>query len=239
MSRDNREKKTDKIEEIAFEKHELIPAVVQDVENGEVLMLAYMNRQSLEKTLETGLTWFWSRSRQKYWQKGESSGHIQEVKAIHYDCDADTLLIQVKQTGPACHTGERTCFFNLLFQEGWPEEGLPEEKKSAAISEHEHELLPWLTELIRERARSQPEGSYVASLLQEGKDGMLKKVVEEAAEVVIASKNDSREELVYETADLLFHLLVLLEASGVRSGEVVSELISRKGGNHAKDVDSG
>jgi len=229
---------TEKIEEIAFDKHELIPAVVQDVENGEVLMLAYMNRESLEKTLETGLTWFWSRSRQKYWQKGESSGHIQEVKAIHYDCDADTLLIQVRQTGPACHTGERTCFFNPLFQEERLEEGLPE-KKAAAVSADEHELLPWLTELIRERLRRKPEGSYVASLLQEGKDGMLKKVVEEAAEVVIASKNDSREELVYETADLLFHLLVLLEASGVSSGEVVSELISRKGRNHAKTVDSG
>lgn len=112
------------IEEIAFEKHELIPAIIQDVESDDVLMLAYMNRQSLEKTLQTGLTWFWSRSRQKFWQKGETSGHIQEVKTISYDCDADTLLIKVKQTGPACHTGERSCFFNHLYPGQPQEEGI-------------------------------------------------------------------------------------------------------------------
>ncbi len=114
----------DKIEEIAFEKHELIPAIIQDHENGDVLMLAYMNRQSLEKTFQTGRTWFWSRSRQQFWQKGETSGHIQEVMAINYDCDADTLLIKVKQTGPACHTGERSCFFNRLYPEPAQGEGV-------------------------------------------------------------------------------------------------------------------
>ncbi len=101
--------------ELAFEKYELLPAIIQDHANGDVLMLAYMNRESLQKTLETGLTWFWSRSREKYWQKGESSGNIQKVQEILYDCDADTLLVKVKQTGPACHTGERSCFYRSLY----------------------------------------------------------------------------------------------------------------------------
>ncbi len=102
------------LEELAFEKHGLLPSIIQDYASGEVLMLAYMNRESLQKTLETGLTWFWSRSREQFWQKGESSGNIQEVQEIFFDCDADTLLIKVKQTGPACHTGERSCFYRSL-----------------------------------------------------------------------------------------------------------------------------
>lgn len=111
-------KKVKKPEELKYNGDGLIPAIVQDVDTNEVLMLAYMNAESLKKTIETGKTWFWSRSRQKYWQKGESSGHIQEVRSIHYDCDADTLLIKAKQTGVACHTGNYTCFFNCLVADG-------------------------------------------------------------------------------------------------------------------------
>ncbi len=230
-------KKSGEIEEMAFGKQELLPAIIQEAASGEVLMLAYMNRQSLEKTLQTGLTWFWSRSRQRFWQKGETSGHIQEVQEIRYDCDGDTLLILVRQKGPACHTGQRSCFFNRLPQEKGPGsdpmpgalsepdpgDGLPQ--TTAA----EEEILPWLTEVIRERLRSKPSASYVAALLQEGPDHILKKLAEETAEVLLAAKGGSREELVREAADLLFHLLVLLEASGVQSGEVVKELWSRRG----------
>ncbi len=102
------------LDKLAFDKHEILPAIIQDYNNGEILMLAYMNKESLQKTLDTGVTWFWSRSRQKLWQKGESSGNTQEVKEIYYDCDADTLLVKVNQNGPACHTGERSCFYRSL-----------------------------------------------------------------------------------------------------------------------------
>ncbi len=222
--------KTGEIEEIAFQKQELIPAIIQDAATGEVLMLAYMNRQSLEKTLQTGLTWFWSRSRQQFWQKGETSGHIQQVQEIRYDCDADTLLIQVQQRGPACHTGARSCFFNRLDLEKTADEHVPPGKQSGAGIEEEEALLPWLTEIIQERVANRPPGSYISSLLQEGSDRLLLKLAEEAAEVMIASKNGSREEVVHEAADLLFHLLVLLEASGVSSREVAKELRARRGG---------
>ncbi len=222
--------KTGGIEEIAFQKQELIPAIIQDAATGEVLMLAYMNRQSLEKTLQTGLTWFWSRSRQQFWQKGETSGHIQRVQEIRYDCDADTLLIQVEQRGPACHTGARSCFFNSLdLGETADERPSPGENSGPGLKT-EDELLPWLTEIIRERMVNRPPGSYVSSLLQAGPDRLLLKLAEEAAEVMIASKNGSREEVVHEVADLLFHLLVLLEVSGVSSYEVVQELRARRGG---------
>ncbi len=222
--------KTGEIEEIAFQKQELIPAIIQDATTGDVLMLAYMNRQSLEKTLQTGLTWFWSRSRQQFWQKGETSGHIQQVQEIRYDCDADTLLIQVQQRGPACHTGARSCFFNRLDLGKTADEHVPPGEQSGTGIEEEEELLPWLTEIIQERVANRPPGSYIASLLQEGSDRLLLKLAEEAAEVVIASKNGSREEVVHEAADLLFHLLVLLETSGVSSREVTKELRARRGG---------
>ncbi len=222
--------KTGEIEEIAFQKQELIPAIIQDATTGEVLMLAYMNRQSLEKTLQTGLTWFWSRSRQQFWQKGETSGHIQQVQEIRYDCDADTLLIQVQQRGPACHTGARSCFFHKLDLGKTADEHVSPGEQSGAGIEEEEELLPWLTEIIQERVANRPPGSYISSLLKEGPDQLLLKLAEEATEVIIASKNGSREEVVHEAADLLFHLLVLLETSGVSSREVVQELLARRGG---------
>lgn len=222
--------KTGGLEEIAFQKQELIPAIIQDAASGEVLMLAYMNRQSLEKTLQTGLTWFWSRSRQQFWQKGETSGHIQRVQEIRYDCDADTLLIQVEQRGPACHTGARSCFFNTLGPVKTADARFSPGEQSGIGMETVDELLPWLTKIIRERLVNKPPGSYVSSLLQDGSDRLLVKLAEEAAEVMIASKSGSREEVVHEAADLLFHLLVLLEVSGVSSREVVQELQARRGG---------
>ncbi len=201
------------LNQLDFEKQELLPAVVQDCDSGEVLMLAYMNREALQKTLDTGVTWFWSRSRKKYWQKGETSGNIQLVREIRYDCDADTLLIRVEQKGPACHTGKRSCFFNSL---------LP-----PAGGEDEKELLPWLSRVIRHRIQERPAESYVASLADGGTDRVLQKISEESAELLIAAKNGEKEKIIGESADLLFHFLVLLETLGIRSAQIVEELERR------------
>lgn len=200
------------MEEFKFDDKGLIPAIVQDYKTGEVLMLAYMNRQSLEKTLETNRTWFYSRSRQELWCKGETSGNIQIVKEVRYDCDADALLVFVEQSGPACHTGNRSCFYRQLTT--YPK----------GLQTH------WLFELdrlVEKRKREKPEKSYTSELFGKGLDFIGKKVSEEADEVVKAAKCESRERLIEEVADLLFHLIVLLREKEVEFFEVEKELYRR------------
>lgn len=187
-------------------------------------MLAYMNEESLKKTLETGQTWFYSRSRQELWHKGETSGHIQTVKRIDYDCDGDALLLLVEQTGSACHTGATTCFYRTLQAAGNNTQGnIPKES-----------FLWELEKIIAERKVNRPAGSYVAKLFNGGLDRILKKVGEEAGEVIIAAKNEDRSELIYESGDLLFHLLVLLAEKDIALSEVLTELAARHRPSAAK-----
>jgi len=213
----SKEKEVTDIGQLKYDQDGLIPAIIQDVHTREVLMMAYMNRDSLQKTLETGNTWFWSRSRQCYWQKGESSGHTQEVQSVYYDCDADTLLIKVVQNGVACHTGNYTCFFNLLQEKDKQEGDYPV-----------NQILSELTWIIRERKEKRPEGSYVSSLLEGGKKKLARKLGEEALETVLALEEEDDEELIRESADLLFHLLVMLESRDMDLGRVLQELASRR-----------
>jgi phosphoribosyl-AMP cyclohydrolase / phosphoribosyl-ATP pyrophosphohydrolase len=206
---------------LRFNEQGLIPAIVQDASSGQVLMLAYMNREALARTLETGLAHYWSRSRATLWQKGETSGHRQHVREVRYDCDADTLLILAEQEGVACHTGERSCFFHVLSDRpSSPSQALT--WGTAAILEH-------LYEVILERKQRAPEASYVASLMARGQDQVLKKVVEEAAEVALASKNGRAEEILYEMADLWFHSLVALGWHTLPPRGVFEELQRRFG----------
>lgn len=214
------------IDKINFDKNGLVPAIIQDYKTGQVLMLAYMNAESLGKTLESGKTWFYSRSRQSLWMKGESSGHVQEVKEILYDCDEDTLLIKVEQTGVACHTGHYSCFYRNsegeeIEKEIFDPEKIYSGKEGAGI-------LYELYDVIKDRQAKMPEGSYTTYLFDKGIDKILKKVGEENAEVIIAAKNRVKSEVVYETSDLIYHLLVLLVEQGVDLSEIFAELRSRR-----------
>src|SRR5512143_4129475 len=213
---------------LKFDKDGLVPAIVQDYMNGEVLMMAYMNALAVEKTLETGLCHYWSRSRQKLWLKGETSGHTQAVKEAYYDCDADCLLFKVDQKTAACHTGHRSCFYTKIEAEGVRDAGSKVFEESDVYSGSD--ILDKVFAVIEERRRSPVEGSYVGKLLSDGRDRILKKVGEEAAEVVIAAKNGSKEELVHETADLWFHTLVALSDAGVSPVDVYKELKKRREG---------
>ncbi len=205
------------IKNLKYDSNGLIPAIIQDWKNGDVLMLAYMNEGSLKKTIETGNTHFWSRSRGKLWKKGETSGNEQIVKEINYDCDNDTLLIKVEQKGVACHTGNRSCFYSKMY-----------EKEAGAISADVN-VLDKIYEIILDRKRNLREGSYVSSLFKSGRDKILKKIGEEASEVVIGSKNDKKEEIIYEIADLWFHSLVLLGYHDITPEEIYKELQKRFG----------
>lgn len=201
------------MERVRFGADGLIPAIVQDATSGQVLTLAWMNRESLERTLAEGRTWFWSRSRSELWNKGATSGNTQTVRSIAMDCDQDALVVLVDQTGVACHTGAQTCFHE-------PVAGTPFEPFTA-IAE--------LTRTIAERAAANdPESSYTARLLAKGIDTCCKKVGEEATEVVLAAKGKEHDQLVYESADLLYHLAVVWQASGVDFAEVAAELKSRR-----------
>lgn len=211
---------------VKFDEKGLVPAVVQE-ENGQVLMLAYMNEESLKKTLETGYTWFFSRSRQKLWQKGETSGNVQKVKEISYDCDGDTLLVRVHQTGVACHTGTYTCFSGRKLM-GGEEKGIavvPPEKKADLA-----EVLYDLYNVIQDRRFNPVEGSYTNYLFEKGQDKILKKVGEEAVETIIASKNNVRKDVVYEMGDLWYHCLVLLAYHNISPEELFAELMGRRKG---------
>ncbi len=199
--------------ELKFDEKGLIPAVVQDNATGQVLMVAYMNGQSIEKTLETGTTWFYSRSRKRLWNKGETSGNVQKVVSIDYDCDADTLLVKVDPAGPACHTGNTSCFYRRIYE-------------SESI-ESKDDILVMLARVIKERKTGGDENSYTRYLFDKGIDKILKKVGEESAEVIIAAKNEGTEELVYEAADLIYHLMVLLEEKNTNIDAVKKELSGR------------
>ncbi|MFZ5874934.1 MAG: bifunctional phosphoribosyl-AMP cyclohydrolase/phosphoribosyl-ATP diphosphatase HisIE [Nitrospirota bacterium] len=201
---------------ITFDAAGLIPAVIQERGSGRVLMLAYMNRESLERTLATGYTHFFSRSRQALWKKGETSGHTQRVTSLRLDCDGDTLVVEVEQTGPACHTGSPTCFFRRV--DG--EQLTPDPAGGGAV-------LDQVYRVIQDRKKHPVEGSYVVSLLKGGVDRILKKVAEEAGEVVLASKNGERGQIVWEVADLWFHTLVALGYHDIPPSAIYDELTQR------------
>ena len=224
---------------LKFDDAGLIPAVVQEASTGEVLMVAWMNREALEKTLATGQTWFWSRSRRELWWKGATSGHFQEVREIVADCDFDTLLLRVDQTGGiACHEGVPSCFHNPLTE---PEPRLLRETEARLTSVSRRpsrtpaEILDELYRLIQQRQESPDPQSYTCRLLAAGVDRVCRKVGEEATEVVVAAKNGSPDELAAETADLLYHLLVLLVATDTAWENVLDELRKRRSAGHGGD----
>jgi phosphoribosyl-AMP cyclohydrolase / phosphoribosyl-ATP pyrophosphohydrolase len=204
---------TEWVGSLRFDENGLIPAVVQDSDSGRVLMVAYANRESLEKTLATGDVHFWSRSRQTIWRKGETSGNVLRLRSIAADCDLDCLLVRAEPAGPVCHTGELSCFF--------------EELMGAAPSSELGEVLGRLTRVVRERHESRPEGSYTVELFAKGVPRIAQKVGEESTEVVIAAASGDARELAEESADLLYHLLVLWKASGIAPGDVASALARR------------
>ena len=210
------------LERIKFDQQGLVPAIIQDASNGTVLMLAYMNRESLTKTLETGTTWFYSRSRQELWNKGATSGHVQTVKELLYDCDGDTLLVKVEQTGAACHEGTYSCFSRRF---GEAESTLTERPQVLDAA-----VLPELFAVLEDRRQNPQAGSYTSSLFAKGEDRILKKIGEEAAETIIAAKNHSQGEVIYEMADLWYHCLVLLAAHNISLSELMEELAKRRGG---------
>ena len=197
----------------------LVPAIAQDADTGQVLMLGYMNPGSLKRTMEGVQVWFYSRSREDLWHKGEISGNYLNLKEAWLDCDGDTLLLKVKPDGPACHTGETSCFYT-------PMEQLPDEYE---VTETGPGILSELFAVIQDRQRDLPEGSYTAKLLQEGMGRIAQKVIEEAGETAIAAVQDNKEDLPKEVADLLYHTLVLLAASGVTPNQVWEELRNRRG----------
>ncbi|WP_443081697.1 bifunctional phosphoribosyl-AMP cyclohydrolase/phosphoribosyl-ATP diphosphatase HisIE [Synechococcus sp. Nb3U1] len=203
---------------LCYNEQGLIPAIVQDYLDGTVLMMAWMNRGSLQKTLETGRTWFWSRSRQAFWAKGEISGHVQWVKQIHYDCDSDALLITVEQVGDvACHTGARSCFFRPLL-------------KSASNIPSAADTLSQVFAVIKARQADPSSNSYTSNLLAKGDNAILKKLGEETAEVVMAVKDQEPTAIASEVADLWYHCLVALAHHQVDIKDVYRQLQARRSG---------
>ncbi|MED1739235.1 bifunctional phosphoribosyl-AMP cyclohydrolase/phosphoribosyl-ATP diphosphatase HisIE [Bacillus swezeyi] len=203
-------------DELTFNEAGLIPAIVQDAASKEVLTLAYMNKESFEKTLETRETWFFSRSRGELWHKGATSGNVQHVKDIRLDCDQDALVVLVEPAGPACHKGSYSCFTSM------------DDRKAAGGGRFA--IINELEAVIAKRQAEMPEGAYTTYLFHEGIDKILKKVGEEAAEVIIASKNRDHEELKWEAADLIYHLLVLLREQSLPLDEVLEVLKKRHKG---------
>lgn len=203
---------------IQFNEKGLVPAIVQDVRTKDVLMLAYMNEESIQQTLDTGFATYYSRSRQKIWVKGETSGNLQTVKSIAYDCDQDSILLQVEQKGVACHTGNWSCFSEKLTLNS-----LTDDKDGKIES-----LLNDLYETIVNRKVNPVEGSYTSYLFEKGIDKILKKVGEETSEVIIGAKNEGTEELIYEISDLVYHVIVLMVEKGVKLEEIKEALQNRR-----------
>lgn len=203
---------------IKLNEHGLVPAIAQDINTGQVLMMGYMNPGSMKRTVEGVQVWFYSRSREDLWHKGEVSGNYLNLREAWLDCDGDTVLLKVDPDGPACHTGEISCFFNKL-------EGLPEGYEDTDTGPG---ILGELYALVQDRQREMPEGSYTVKLLQEGVGRIAQKVVEEAGETAIAAAQDDTEHLPEEVADLLYHTMVLMAASGVKPEQVWSELRNRR-----------
>lgn len=214
------------ISNLKFDEKGLIPAIVVDDESGKVLMLAYMNAESLKISIDEGKTCFWSRSRKELWRKGETSGNFQEIISIRADCDMDTLLITVKKQGPACHTGAESCFFEELW--------------SSDIKQKESFSIGTLHGIIEDRKINRISGSYTTYLFEKGIDKILKKFGEESTEVIIAAKGDDKKETVYELADLVYHAMVLMTEMGITPEDIRKELAlrySEKQGGH-KEGDS-
>ncbi len=209
------------IDQLKFDQQGLLPAVVQDWLDGTVLMLGYMNEEALAKTVATRTVHFWSRSRHKLWEKGESSGHKLHVKALFVDCDQDTVLVKAQPIGPTCHTGERACFFSRLDEQGL----VTEEKTQDAAGG----ILESVLRTILARRANPQAGSYTTKLFEGGHDKILKKVAEEAGEVLLASKGGKKEEIVYEVADLFFHTLMVLGYHDLTLQEIYEELGRRFG----------
>lgn len=199
------------IDKLKFDENGLIPAIVVDVHTKDVLTLAYMNKESLQITLEKGCTCFWSRSRQKLWLKGETSGNYQHVVSITADCDKDALVVKVEKDGPACHTGAESCFFNPVY--------INEEKSEFS--------LRGLYALLEGRKKNMPQGSYTTYLFEKGLDKILKKIGEESTEVIIAAHAKDKKETVYEIADLAYHVMVMMVENGITVDDVQKELASR------------
>lgn len=223
---------------IKWDADGLIPVIVQDAATKEVLMLAYMNEESLQKSIETGQTWYWSRSRSELWNKGATSGNTQQILSLNYDCDGDTLLAIVHPQGPACHTGETTCFYRTLAaQEGLAsDESITENPGQVKVStagvpmseaDSRFTVLAELESLIAQRYIERPEGAYTTYLFEKGIDKILKKVGEETAESIIAAKNQDNDELQYEVSDLIYHLLVLLRERNLPLDNIMAELERR------------
>lgn len=210
------------IDDIKFDERGLVPAIVQDSQTGEVLTLAYMNAESLRRTLSERETWFWSRSRQELWHKGATSGNTQRVVDVRPDCDGDAVVVLVEPQGPACHTGATSCFYNSVIVD-FSDNRLTEPHTLGAT-------LQTLYGVIEDRRRNLPEGSYTSYLFEQGLDKILKKVGEESAETIIAAKNGDSRSLVNEVSDLIYHLLVMLVEQGVDLCEVETELGRRAGG---------
>lgn len=201
-------------QDIRWDADGLVPAIVQDAQSGRVLMLAYMNQEALSQTLQSGETWFWSRSRDQLWHKGATSGNTQRVVDLRYDCDADALLVRVVPRGPACHTGHGTCFYRRL-------------AGSHDVESHPDAVLPHLWEIIQQRKANPSENSYTSRLLAAGDSELVKKVGEEAIEVVVAAQSEGGERLVSELADFVYHSLVLLASRDLTWRDVEAELASR------------
>lgn len=201
---------------IHFDEKGLVPAIAQDVRTGEVLMLAYMNEESIRLTMETGYATYFSRSRGQLWKKGETSGHVQQVVEMRYDCDGDAILMKVIQTGNACHTGNYSCFFRTMMETD------PDDLPAGPG------ILQSVYDVISDRCVHPQEGSYTNYLFDKGVEKMCKKVGEEASETIIAAMKGSREEVTYEAADLLYHLLVLMNQQGVTPNDVYEELGRRR-----------
>lgn len=204
--------------EIRWDQNGLVPAIVQDANTNQVLMLAYMDQTALERVFETGESWFWSRSRGELWHKGATSGHIQQVVEIRYDCDGDALLLRVQPAGPSCHTGHPTCFYRSLTLQT-PSEDRPSPE----------DILDRLEAVIHDRQANPRPGSYTCRLLEAGLPTLLKKVGEEAIEVIVAAQNEADERVISELADLVYHTLVLLAARGLSWVDVEAELARRFG----------
>ena len=208
------------INRVDWEKQELLPTIVQDAQTNEVLMMAYMDKEALELSLKTKKAHYFSRSKQRIWMKGESSNHTQEIESFNIDCDNDTLLLKVKQNGVACHTGRRSCFFTEL------ESGKVESEVEVS-SEALYGVIDTLYHTFQERKNADPSSSWTAKLLSKGDNTILKKVVEEAGEFSFAYKDNDEKEMVYEAADLTYHMLVALASKNISPDRIKQELARR------------
>jgi phosphoribosyl-AMP cyclohydrolase / phosphoribosyl-ATP pyrophosphohydrolase len=209
---------------VTYDAAGLVTVVAQDAATGDVLMVAHMTREALDRTLATGQAWYWSRSRGQLWRKGETSGHSQRVVEVRGDCDGDTILLKVEQQGPACHTGHRSCFYRAVAPDG----GLIERPEVAPAIRPGPEVFLEVAEVLAERRRAPKAGSYTAGLFAEGLARLNEKVMEEAAEVARAARKETPARLVEEAADLWFHSLALLVYQGIDPGRVFEELARRR-----------